>query len=50
MRVGGSVSIKYQDTVVIDEAAYVQDLYEDGRRADENVRQRGRVDLSEVTR
>ena len=50
MRVGCSIRVEDQNTVVVDEATYVQNLDEDGGWTDKNMRQRGRIDLSEITR
>ena len=50
MRVGCSVCIENQNAVVVDQAAYVQDFYEDSRRTYENVRQGSGIDLSKVPR
>lgn len=50
MRVGGAVGVEDEDAVVFDQAAQVQQVDQDGGRANQNVWESGGVNLSKIAR
>jgi hypothetical protein len=50
VRRGGAINVEQQDAVVLDEDFQMQQVEENGRGADEDMREVGRVDLTEIAR